>query len=280
MGQRHKIDFCKECGEEIITIEEIRNLMKLYHIGKAPLSLALGFGEVTVTRYLDGQIPSKRYSDIMRTALHFPEYMQALLQQNRDKVGEIAYQKTQKEIMHLKQLFQISDKMLVVISYVFEQMQEVTPLALQKILYFAQGIYMALYKEELYLEDCVAWERGPVYETVYNLFRDFKYNPIDDYRFVIFSGRSKELMNQERMVLNLVVETFGRYSGKTLEMITRNETPWLETRIKYEKDCVSSVIITKESMKKYFSEAAEEYSLGSLDGLNRYIDRKLGCEER
>ena len=54
-------------AEGIITIDEIKKLMGLYHIGKAPLSLALGFGEVTIGRYLEGQVPSKRYSDIMRT---------------------------------------------------------------------------------------------------------------------------------------------------------------------------------------------------------------------
>lgn len=32
--------------------EEIEALMSLYHLGKAPLSYALGFGEVTITRYL------------------------------------------------------------------------------------------------------------------------------------------------------------------------------------------------------------------------------------
>ena len=44
-------------------MEDIERLMKLYNIGKAPLSLALGFGEVTITCYLAGQVPSKEYSD-------------------------------------------------------------------------------------------------------------------------------------------------------------------------------------------------------------------------
>lgn len=45
----------------------------------APLSLALGFGEVTIARYLEGQIPSKQYSNIMRLALTLPAYMKKLL---------------------------------------------------------------------------------------------------------------------------------------------------------------------------------------------------------
>lgn len=56
----------------LFQLNDIENLMKIYKIGKAPLSLALGFGEVTITRYLSGQIPSKEYSDIIRMALSSP----------------------------------------------------------------------------------------------------------------------------------------------------------------------------------------------------------------
>ena len=79
---------CTECGEEmsipglidkniqevdeqyrtaegLVSIDDIERLMKIYKIGKAPLSLALGFGEVTIPRYLEGQVPSKEYSDVV-----------------------------------------------------------------------------------------------------------------------------------------------------------------------------------------------------------------------
>lgn len=42
--------------------------------GKALLSLALGFGEVTIPRYLEGQVPSKEYSGVVRAALASPVY--------------------------------------------------------------------------------------------------------------------------------------------------------------------------------------------------------------
>ena len=106
---------CRECGEEmdipglldwnikerddqyreaegLVSVEEIEKLMDIYHIGKAPLSLALGFGEVTISRYLEGQMPSKKYSDLIRKALSSPEYMEELLVQNREKVGETAFE--------------------------------------------------------------------------------------------------------------------------------------------------------------------------------------------
>lgn len=53
-------------AESIVSIEDVNTLMDVYNIGKAPLSLALGFGEITITRYLQGQYPSREYSDIMQ----------------------------------------------------------------------------------------------------------------------------------------------------------------------------------------------------------------------
>ena len=49
----------------IITISQIEEIIEKYNIGKKPLSLVLGFGEITIIRYLDGMIPEKNYSDIL-----------------------------------------------------------------------------------------------------------------------------------------------------------------------------------------------------------------------
>lgn len=286
---------CKECGEEmavpglidlniaerdkqyreaenIISIEEIKKLMDIYHIGKAPLSLALGFGEVTISRYLDGQMPSKKYSDIMKNALASPEYMERLLRQNSEKVGKTAYKKAMSAILELKELFEISDKMLISIAYIFEQMQEVTPLVLQKMLYYVQGIYMVLFDMPLFSEKCYAWQHGPVYEKVYFLFKDFKYNPIDDNRFVLFNGKSDKLTENEKMVIDLVIKTFGRYSGKVLESITHNEKPWKDARKGYDSTEHSRVLIKEESIRLFFKEISGQYGIDSEEGLNRYID--------
>ena len=83
-----KIAICNECGSElcidkleeenlkniyneyrkangIISVDKIREISYRYKIGKRPLSLLLGWGENTYSRYFDGDIPSKQYSDIL-----------------------------------------------------------------------------------------------------------------------------------------------------------------------------------------------------------------------
>ncbi|MDE7067536.1 MAG: DUF4065 domain-containing protein, partial [Schaedlerella arabinosiphila] len=170
-----EVDEQYRAAEGLVTVDDIEKLMKIYKIGKAPLALALGFGEVTVSRYLSGQVPSKEYSDIMRAALTSPAYMKKLLNENREKIADTAYHKAMNAAAGLEELFAVSDNMLHVIAYIFEKLEEVTPLMLQKLIYFIQGVYSALYGRPIFEEDCRAWVHGPVYPKVYDLFRDFKY---------------------------------------------------------------------------------------------------------
>ena len=51
---------------DIITVQEINDILEKYSIGKKPFSLILGLGEITITRYLDGQNPTKEISDLLK----------------------------------------------------------------------------------------------------------------------------------------------------------------------------------------------------------------------
>ena len=289
---------CSECGEEmsipglidrnvqeideqyretegIVTVKDIERLMKLYKIGKGPLSLALGFGEVTIPRYLEGQIPSKEYSDIIKSALSSPAFMREKLAGNREKLTDAAYKKAMAAAEGLEVLFCVSEKMLGVIACIFEELEEVTPLMLQKLLYFIQGIYSALYGKPLFEEDCRAWVHGPVYPEVYTLFRDFKYNPIDDLRFGLLKGTDDVLTEEERDVIDRVVNTFGIYGGKVLERITHNEGPWKSARKGYGDQVPSSELVSKDSIRKYYESVNEVYGVGSEEGVREYIRHML-----
>ena len=285
---------CAECGEEmsipgiidknvqeideqyrryegLVTVEDIEKLMQVYKIGKEPVSLALGFGAVTVTRYLDGQVPSKEYSDIIKEALSSPAFMKQKLLENRDKLSETAFNKSMTAAESMLSLFSVSEKMIQVIARIFEKLEEATPLMLQKILYFIQGIYFTVYGVPIFEEDCQAWAHGPVYPEVYYLFKDFKYNPIDDARFARLEGAADLLTDQEKEIVDLVTCTFGMYGGKALERITHNEDPWRRARAGYADGISSSVVVTKESIRNYYEEISERYEIRTESGLNQYI---------
>lgn len=271
-----EIDEQYRAAEGLVSNDDIEKLMKIYKIGKAPLSLALGFGEVTIPRYLEGQIPSKEYSDIVRAALASPAYMKQKLMENREKLTDAAYKKALAAADSIESLFSVSEKMLRVIAYVFEKLEEVTPLMLQKLLYFIQGVYSALYGKPIFEEDCRAWVHGPVYPEVYELFRDFKYNPIDDARFALLEGTADALTEEEKNVIDLVVNTFGMYGGKVLERITHNEEPWKEARKGYGDSIPSSEPLPKDRIMRYYVAIKQKYGIDTEEGLKTYIHDMLG----
>ena len=292
------VAICDECGEEIsinelidsnlkeideqyrayeniISIRDIEKLMEIYNIGKAPLSLVLGFGEITIARYLCGQIPSKEYSGIMKKALSSPSFMKEKLIESKNKIASPTYKKTMEAILKLEKLFSVSDKMLNVISYIFNKLEEITPLTLQKILYFIQGESFVINGREMFLETCEAWIHGPVYPEVYSMFKDFKYNPIDDVRFAILKAKENNLSDKECKTIDLVIKTFGEYSGKALEKITHNEDPWKIARKGYEDTISLNEIINLDSIKEYYLKKNKEYDFTNEEGLKRYISDSL-----
>ena len=263
-------------AESIVSIEDIRDLMTIFNIGKTPLSLALGFGEITVTRYLEGQVPSKEYSDVIRRALSCPSFMKEMLLKNREKIAEPAFRKAMRAAEDLEKAFLISDKMQGAIAYIFHALDEASPLALQKLLYYIQGVYSALTGKLMFSETCEAWRHGPVYRNACNLLRDFRYSPADDARFAVLRCKKDLLSADERHAADLVLGTFGRYSGKALEMIARKEDPWVRARQGYGPDDSYGAEISNDSIREYFASVNRKYKLSSEEGLNDYISAMSG----
>ena len=67
----------------IISLEQIREIPEKYTIGKRPLSLLLGWGEQTFSRYADGDMPTKQYSDILVRIYNDPAFYSELLEANK-----------------------------------------------------------------------------------------------------------------------------------------------------------------------------------------------------
>lgn len=86
-----EVDAQYRAYEGIVSIDDIEKLMEVFKIGKEPLSLALGFEKLTVTRYLSGQIPSKEDSDILRKALSSTAFVREKLHENKDELTPAAF---------------------------------------------------------------------------------------------------------------------------------------------------------------------------------------------
>lgn len=286
-----KVAFCNECGEEIfvgeirdqnlkmldiayreheqlIQVSELESILEKYNIGKRPLSMLLNWGEGTLTRYLDGDVPTKQYSEKLRLLLEDSGYMIKILEENKDKITERAYKLCKEAIEKIEtEMLRCDGKIDSVVKYFIINCVEITPLALQKLLYFAQGFYKAFNDEYLFANDCEAWVHGPVYKNVYDKYKNRGYNPIEDN---ISEYDDFELSETEKEILDSIIVNFGCFSGKILEKMTHVETPWRITRRGLGDYEGSNRIIKKELISEYFSEIKSKYNMLNFSDIKDY----------
>ena len=126
----------KENG--IVSLDVILAIPKKYAIGKRPLSLLLGWGEQTFSRYCDGDIPTKQYSEILTKIYDDPIYYAELLEAGKENLkSQKTYEKSRKAVDELIKVSENnSSKINIAIKYLLNQCEDITPLALQKALYY------------------------------------------------------------------------------------------------------------------------------------------------
>jgi len=126
-------------------------------------------------------------------------------------------------------------------------------LKLQKLVYYAQAWHLAIEGEELFLEDFEAWVYGPVIPSLWNIYKDFGQGSItkDFAERPSFGEEIDEFLDE-------VADVYFGIHAFDLAKLTHTEKPWLEARKGLAPDELSNNIISKESMKKFYSERLEE----------------------
>ena len=121
--------------------------------------------------------------------------------------------------------------------------ENMTPLKVQKLLYYAYSWRYSLQKERIFTDKIGAWEYGPVVADVYHELKKYGNYPIDELK------TDPELLSSElKDYLNTIWHSYGEYSATKLSNMTHDEEPWKNARKSDNK------IITDESLAKFYSE--------------------------
>ena len=198
------IGFCTHCGEEVsvselvdlnlvklydafriknnlISKDEICELSDRYNIGKRNMSKILGWGEHTFSRYCEGYLPKKESSDLLKKIYQNPDNFIDLLNSNKERIGNdsVIEKSLNATILYRDEYLSALNSIEVSCDYILHTCEDITPLALQKLLYYTQGFYSAFYDGPIFDEDCEAWVHGPVYKKIYFKYQDYRYDPIN-----------------------------------------------------------------------------------------------------
>lgn len=121
---------------------------------------------------------------------------------------------------------------------------QITNLKLNKLLYYAQGAYLARTGKTLFSNAIEAWQLGPVVADVYHRYKVCGRNPIspssDNLELSCFSEDELETMYD-------VMRELGCYTGAKLVTLTHKDgTPWSVARERGEAQ------LDAASMRQYF----------------------------
>ncbi len=130
---------------------------------------------------------------------------------------------------------------------------DMTKMKLQKILYYAQGHYLAKFETKLFNNAIFAWTHGPVVRDVYDDFSECEYNQIvekvinsnDKYNSDIIFKNQKD-----KDFLDNLMMYYSQFSPWGLRQMTHNENncnnPWTKTK----KDEEISIDLILDFFKK------------------------------
>lgn len=129
----------------------------------------------------------------------------------------------------------------------FLYMEPMTPKRLQKLCYYAQAWYLALYDRRLFNSEFQAWIHGLVCPELYHEYKGYGFNDIP--------GQKKlpgSINGDIYKFLCAVYNSYGSLTGDQLEELTHGEEPWIKARGNLKSWMVSKEPIDDRVIKAYY----------------------------
>ncbi len=131
--------------------------------------------------------------------------------------------------------------------YIVKLHGKMSAMKLQKLVYYSQAWSLVWDEKPIFKERVLAWANGPVVRELYDWHKG---------RFNIStppSGDIRNLSDEEKETIEVVVEYYGKKSAAQLSALTHRERPWKEAREGLPEDARSNREISHSAMAEYYS---------------------------
>ena len=137
-------------------------------------------------------------------------------------------------------------KYFIVRAYEENKDAEMTNMKLQKLLYYAQSLHLALHDAPLFKDEIQAWRYGPVCPPAYHFYSQYESAQLPIPSGNGFSGLSSDV----KELLEEVWSYFGLHNAQALSNMTHLETPWKEARGDLPREAPSEEPLDMTEMRK------------------------------
>jgi len=133
------------------------------------------------------------------------------------------------------------DNTLNVAYYVVSKYDDITPLKLQKLLYYLK-VWGLIAGKNLFDGNFEKWPHGPVNARVYHKFKEFQSEPITLPPWLKFNDPFK---GEEKVTADFILDCYAQYSGGTLSAMSHADLPWRNTQ--------TGKMISEKIMRSFYS---------------------------
>lgn len=248
-------------SEVIITADEIKSILEHYRIGKKPLAKLLGWGETTIIRYLEGDIPTNEYSNKLKMIINDPEYYYDILVKRKDVLTGVAFKKSKKAVLSKI----MSSKIYAVAYYIVNKTDaEICASYIQYLLYYIQAFSFALIDKEMFQEECLINNDNIPFIKLYDAMKRCGIRTLEEMNEEFLSDEDIEL-------IDAVYDSLTWYGPKAISALMNYE----KSIMKVSRDKYSNKIIAKESIKSYFKEVLSTYRITNVSEIDNYFINRL-----
>jgi len=144
-----------------------------------------------------------------------------------------------------------------------EGRRDMSPMKLQKLVYFSHALYLAMTEKPLIDELVQAWDYGPVVASLYHEIKKFGTEHIDELCKTYKTDAEGKICNYAEIVdennedankaIEMVWNTFKKHTARQLSNITHLEgNPWDTAYNAPENKGVKGITIDNDLIKEYF----------------------------
>ena len=246
--------------EAIISAEEIKLILDRYRIGKKPLAKLLGWGETTIIRYMEGDIPTNEYSNKLKTILEDPEFYYDLLCKRKECLTGVAFKKSKKAVLSKI----MATKIYAVAYYLVNKCDaEICASYIQYLLYYSQALSLAMNEKELFQEECQINNDNIPFPKLYESMKRCGIHMLE--------GGEEYLVPEEMELIDAVLDGFSWYGPKALRAMMAQE----KSMMKISRDKYNNKILAKDTIRSYFKEIFDQYQIMSFKDIGKYPDHKI-----
>ena len=154
-----------------------------------------------------------------------------------------------------------SDIAHIVTYYVNQKGDTISPKKLQKLLFYVEAWNLVHLKIPLIEEDFEAWVHGPVLPSLYHELKQFGFNDLkvvaDEFdtpdNLVNQIIKTNKISEDQLDLIYSVLDKYGSMTSFQLELLSHNETPWIEARKGIPPHLPCNNIIPKDKIMAFYS---------------------------